>query len=181
VTARRSVLIALSVFALAQPAFSQAPPEPDGYRLANYMAPTPATLSGAKTLTTREAESLWRARAAVFVDVLPRPQRPAQLPPETLWRDPARDSIPGAVWLPNVGYGEIAPETDAYFRRGLATATMNDLSRPLVIFCLRHCWMSWNAAKRAIAYGYTSVAWFADGTDGWREAELPFERITPAL
>jgi PQQ-dependent catabolism-associated CXXCW motif protein len=58
--------------------------------------------------------------------------------------------------------------TQAYFRRGLAAATGNEPSHPLVFFCLRHCWMSWNAAKRAIDDGYTSVSWFADGTDGWK-------------
>jgi PQQ-dependent catabolism-associated CXXCW motif protein len=178
-TGLRLAFIALWALILAGPALSQAPPEPAGYRLDDYRAPTPATLNGAKTLTTSEAEALWRAREAVFVDVMPLPPRPANLPPETLWRTPPRDSIPGSLWLPNVGYGEIASETDAYFRRSLAAATLDDLSRPLVIFCMRACWMSWNAAKRAISYGYTSISWFADGTDGWREAGLPLERLQP--
>lgn len=172
-------LIALSAFLLASPALSQQPPEPTGYRLDEYRAPTPATLAGAKTLTTKEAEALWRDKTAVFVDVMPLPPRPANLPPGTLWRTPPRDSIPGSLWLPNVGYGEIAPEMDAYFRRGLAEATRNEPSHPLVIFCMRACWMSWNAAKRAMGYGYTSIYWFADGTDGWREAGLPLERLQP--
>jgi hypothetical protein len=29
--------------------------------------------------------------------------------------------------------------------------------------------MSWNAAQRAISYGYSNVSWFRDGTDGWQE------------
>jgi rhodanese-related sulfurtransferase len=33
--------------------------------------------------------------------------------------------------------------------------------------------MSWNAAKRALSYGYTNVAWYPEGTDGWQRANLP--------
>jgi rhodanese-related sulfurtransferase len=40
--------------------------------------------------------------------------------------------------------------------------------------------MSWNAAKRAVSLGYTAVAWYPDGTDGWREAGLPLSEATPA-
>src|ERR1700761_7365799 len=46
-------------------------PEPDGYRLENYRAPTPATLQGARVVGTDEAEKLWRDHSASFVDVLP--------------------------------------------------------------------------------------------------------------
>ena len=164
---------------LMVPAWAEAPPEPAGYRLENYRSPTPRTLAGATTLAADEAAALWRQKGAVFIDVMPQPPRPATLPAETLWRPPPRDSIPGAIWLPNVGFGEIAPETEAYFRRGLAHATDNDPSRPIVLFCMRNCWMSWNAAKRALTYGYTSVYWFADGTDGWKESGLDLARVAP--
>jgi rhodanese-related sulfurtransferase len=40
--------------------------------------------------------------------------------------------------------------------------------------------MSWNAAKRALAYGYRNVAWFPDGSDGWQEAGLPLAEAQPA-
>ena len=43
----------------------------------------------------------------------------------------------------------------------------------LAIYCLAQCWMSWNAAKRAIEYGYRSVYWYRDGTDGWQELGYP--------
>jgi PQQ-dependent catabolism-associated CXXCW motif protein len=48
-----------------------------------------------------------------------------------------------------------------------------------LFYCLRDCWMSWNAAKRAIALGYT-VAWYPDGTDGWQDAGLPLSAAVPA-
>ncbi len=130
------------------------------------------------TITTPEAERLWRAGAA-FVDVLPHPPRPTTLPPGTIWRDAPHDSIPHAHWLPNTGFGALAPQTEAYFRQGLAAATGGRLDAPLVLFCQRNCWMSWNAAKRALTLGYRDVRWYPDGTDGWGEAGLPLERATP--
>ena len=39
--------------------------------------------------------------------------------------------------------------------------------------------MSWNAARRLRAVGYTSVAWFAEGTDGWQDMGLPLVDATP--
>jgi PQQ-dependent catabolism-associated CXXCW motif protein len=158
-------------------AYGQAPPEPEGYRLENFRAPTPGTLKGATVIGTAEVEGLWRKGSAAFIDVMPRPERPADLPADTLWRSPPRDSIPGAKWLANVGYGVLAPEIEAYFRNGLAAAANGDVSRPLVFFCQRNCWMSWNAAKRALSYGYSSVYWYPEGTDGWKEAGLPVERV----
>lgn len=153
--------------------------EPDGYRMENYRAPVPATLAGATVLDDMGARALWETGAAVFIDVLPRAPKPKNLPEGTIWRDKARHSIPGAVWLVNVGYGAIAAETDAYFREGLARATEGDKTRPVVFFCLAECWMSWNAAKRALGYGYTSVHWYPDGTDGWTENHWETERIEP--
>src|SRR5690348_5562645 len=50
------------------PAAAQPAAEPDGYRTEDYRAPTPATLTGARVLTTAEAAALWHARGAVFVD-----------------------------------------------------------------------------------------------------------------
>jgi hypothetical protein len=37
---------------------TQAPPEPSDYSLDNYRAPTPATLSGARVVSTPEAHRL---------------------------------------------------------------------------------------------------------------------------
>jgi PQQ-dependent catabolism-associated CXXCW motif protein len=154
-------------------------PEPDGYRMENYRAPTPGTLSGARVLTTGEAAVLWKAGGAAFVDVMPQPPRP-NLPAGTVWRDKPRHNIPGSLWLPDTGYGALAAATEDYFTNGLATASGGDQTKLLVIYCQRDCWMSWNAAKRALAYGYRNVAWFPDGSDGWQEADLPLEESQPA-
>jgi PQQ-dependent catabolism-associated CXXCW motif protein len=49
----------------------------------------------------------------------------------------------------------------------------------VVIYCLANCWMSWNAAKRASALGYSNVVWFPEGTDGWLAAGLPLQDAEP--
>jgi PQQ-dependent catabolism-associated CXXCW motif protein len=157
------------------------PPEPTQYRTKDYRAPTPAGLAGASVVSTAEAERLWQGKSAVFVDVLPRAPRPANLPPGTIWRDRPRLNIPGSIWLPDTGYGSLAPATEAYLRENLERATGGDRAKPLVIYCLRDCWMSWNAAKRILSMGYANVAWYPDGTDGWQDAGLPLSEAAPAL
>lgn len=154
--------------------------EPAGYRMDDYRSPTPATLSGARVVDTDAAYALWSEGKAAFIDVLPRPPKPANLPAGTVWRDKPRSDIPKSIWLPNVGYGGLAPETEAYFRKGLEQASGGDKSRTLVFYCLRDCWMSWNAAKRALTYGYTSVVWYPEGTDGWAEFNWPLAPVEPA-
>lgn len=159
--------LALGVSALA------APPEPERYRNEDYRAATPATLKGATVLSTAQAHDLWQAKGASFIDVLPQAPRPKNLPRDVVWRDPPRDDIPGSVWLPDTGYGELAPEMADYFAANVKKAKPEGAT--LVFYCRRDCWMSWNAAKRALALGFAPVAWYPDGVDGWREAGFPLE------
>jgi PQQ-dependent catabolism-associated CXXCW motif protein len=153
--------------------------EPDSYRLEHYRAPTPATLHGARVIGTDEAATIWRSHSAAFVDVLPRAPRPRDLPAGTLWHDKPRSNIPGSIWLPDTGYGELAPSMAGYFSKGLEQATSGDRARMLVLYCLADCWMSWNAAKRALSLGYSDVAWYPEGTDGWIAAGLPLQDAAP--
>jgi len=176
--ARAAVVLAsllLAVPSLAQQQIS----EPDGYRTENYRAPVPATLSGARVLSTQEAEAIWRAKGGIFIDVLPRPPKPKNLPEGTVWRDKPRFNIPGSMWLPDTGYGALAAPTESYLRQGLAHASGGNRQAQLVIYCQADCWMSWNAAKRALSYGYPNVAWYPEGTDGWERADLPLDQSQP--
>jgi PQQ-dependent catabolism-associated CXXCW motif protein len=170
----------VALLLLTIPAHAQEnPPELEGYRTDNYRAPVPATLAGARVLATEEAESIWRAGNAVFIDVLPRPPKPPNLPEGTIWRDKPRLNIPGSIWLPDTGYGTLAAATEDYLREGLLRASGGDKAKQLVIYCQADCWMSWNAAKRALSYGYSNVAWYPDGTDDWQRANLPVEDSQP--
>ena len=180
---RGIVLLALCLAAgaAANSVAGDTPDEPAGYRTENYRMPVPATLQGARVIDTQAAEVLWRGKSAVFIDVLPRPVKPDNLPANTVWREASHRSIPGAVWLANVGYGVVPEPLLQAFQMQLATLTGGDKAKILVFFCLRDCWMSWNAARRAVSWGYGNVIWFPEGTDGWSEALLPLVEIAPVL
>jgi len=176
---RIAAVLPVILLLFATPVLSQsvAVEEPDDYRMEHYRAPVPATLKGATVLDDEAVHDLWEKGEAAFVDVVPRPPKPANLPEGTIWREKPRHSIPGSIWLPNVGYGKIAPQTEAYFKAGLEKATQGDKDHPVVLFCLADCWMSWNAAKRAQEYGYSKVYWYPDGTDGWTFNDWPTEVV----
>jgi len=166
---RLAACAAVALFALTAPAVA-APDEPEGYRMGKYRAEVPATLKGANVVDPAGATALWDSKGAVFVDVLPRPPRPAGLAEGTVWRPPVRHNIPGSTWLANVGFGKINSEVEAYFRTNLEKLSGGNREKPLLFYCLANCWMSWNAAKRALEWGYTRVYWFPEGTDGWTAA-----------
>ena len=151
--------------------------EPESYRMAEYRAPVPASLDGATTVDAEGLQRLLAAETPLLIDVLPAPRKPKDRPAGRIWRPKPRENIPGSVWLPNVGYGELSSEFEGYFRDNLVRLTDGDLARQLVFYCQADCWMSWNAAKRALAYGYRNVVWYPEGTDGWEEAGLS---LTPA-
>ena len=178
---RRLFSVAICFVAIAGfAARGQSPPaEPDGYRMEDYRAPTPATLAGARVVTTAQAAELWKAGAA-FVDVLPHVPRPANLPPGTIWREKTRMNIPGSIWLPDTGYGALAAAIERYLRNGLERVTGGDRAKWVVIYCRPDCWMSWNAAKRALTMGYANVAWYPQGTEGWEAAGFPLQEARPA-
>ena len=179
--AHRFAVSAVAMIALApMSASAQQTPEPEGYRTENYRASTPATLKGARVIATSEAQQIWKRGGALFLDVLPHAPRPANLPPETIWREKPRLNIPGSTWLPDTGYGALAPVTENYLRTNLERLSEGDRAKLLVVYCQRACWMSWNAAKRILALGYSNVAWYPDGTDGWQEADLPLQEAQPA-
>ncbi len=160
---------------MALPLSAQDVPEPDDYRDDHYRAPVPATLTGVTVVDDETAHALWQAGEVAFIDVVPQPPKPRNLPKGTIWREKPRHAIPGSLWLPNVGYGRIAKQTHSYFKQGLEKATGGDKAHPILIYCLMDCWMSWNAAKRAHEYGYETVYWYPDGTDGWTFMEYPTE------
>ncbi|MGY9050321.1 hypothetical protein P775_04720 [Puniceibacterium antarcticum] len=169
--------LAVGVICAFLPLAAWAVEEPGGYRMEEFRDPVPDTLSGATVVGPEDAHDLWETGNVAFVDVLPQAPKPAGLPEGTLWRDKKRNSIPGAIWLPNVGYGALADSYHAYFQAGLEKVTGGDRDHPVLFFCLENCWMSWNAAKRALEYGYSSVYWLPEGTDGWALWDYPLAEV----
>ena len=50
-----------------------------------------------------------------------------------------------------------------------------------MIFCHPDCWGSWNAAKRAIRYGYSGVHWYEEGIEGWQDSGRETQEVRPDL
>jgi PQQ-dependent catabolism-associated CXXCW motif protein len=155
------------------------PTEPEGYRMDNYRAPTPDTVAGGVVLETEAAHQLWANGGAIWIDVLPAPHRPPNLPPSAVWMPLPRRDIPGSLWLPDVGRGALTPQIEAYFRDHLEAAAKGRRDIAVVFYCRADCWMSWNATKRAASWGYSRLYWYRDGTDGWEAAKLPVEEREP--
>jgi PQQ-dependent catabolism-associated CXXCW motif protein len=77
-----------------------------------------------------------------------------------------------------MGYGKW-PESEVTAFKAELERLAGSLDRPLVLFCEPDCWMSWNAAKRALSYGFRNVIWFPGGATAWREAGLEEDLVTP--
>ncbi len=156
--------------------------EPDSYRMDHYREAVPDTVRGGSVVHVAALPALIATAHPVLIDVLPAPAPTP--PPEAragLPRMPLpHKDLPGSIWLPEVGRGALSPQTDAWFRNELAQVTGHDLNKPVVFYCLSKCWMSWNATRRAISYGYTHAIWFPEGADGWLAAGHPTQVIIPA-
>ncbi|WP_451982416.1 PQQ-dependent catabolism-associated CXXCW motif protein [Azospirillum endophyticum] len=171
----RPFLLALTL--LASPAVAAGVAQPEGYRLSDYRSPTPDGVAGAETVDTSDVQSLLSQGSLIpiFVQRLERSTLPGS---PWLQSKPYRQ-IPGSVWLPNVGVGAPDPATLGWFEAQLDRLTGGDRSRGLLFYCLSDCWLSWNAAKRAVLLGYARVHWYPAGIDGWMDAGLPTEEAHP--
>jgi PQQ-dependent catabolism-associated CXXCW motif protein len=155
--------------------------EPAGYWMGPTHGPVAASLSGGTVIHTHKLAALLKAGDVMVVDVSEAARRPANLAAGAVWLPLAHPVIPSAVWIPGAGLGAISPPVEKLFRERLALGTGEDLAHRLVIYCHKNCWLSWNAAKRAISYGYRRVYWFPDGMEGWRAAGLPTASAEPQL
>ncbi|WP_273699622.1 rhodanese-like domain-containing protein [Paracoccus sphaerophysae] len=174
----RAAALAFALASAGTAGADPAVPEPQGYHGEPYLSPVPDTLSGA-TVMDAAAAARAQAEGAVLIDVLPQVRRPEGLPAGTLFRMPRHDTIPGAVWLPGVGYEALSAQDSARFSAALERISGGQADSPLVFFCKPDCWMSWNAARRAVTLGYRRVGWFPGGTDAWAATEGDLTPATP--
>ncbi|MGE0802844.1 MAG: rhodanese-like domain-containing protein [Lautropia sp.] len=122
--------------------------------------PTPASIPGGQVITTQGLTALMQQRQVPFVvvDVLGQPMM-----------------LPGAVaapWLSQPGSFDDAVQAQAGSWLGQLTQGRKDVA--LVFYCQsRECWMSYNAALRAIRAGHSNVLWYRGGIEAWAHAGLP--------
>jgi PQQ-dependent catabolism-associated CXXCW motif protein len=131
---------------------------PERIRGAPYSAPTPVTIPGASVIATRSLQELiQRGPPPVLVDVA---------------AGEGHATLEGSVWIPGAGRGSnFIDPLQGQFSELLIKLTQGDKARPLVFFCVNsQCWLSYNAALRAVAAGFTRVFWYRGGIDAWRAA-----------
>ena len=124
-------------------------------RTGDYHAPTPREVPGAKTIgTSALRESLQAQPLPLLFDVL---------------GGEVHASLPGAIWLPGAGRGQSFTDTvQARLGQTLNALSKGDRKRPLVFFCQGpECWLSYNAALRAVRLGYEAVYWYRGGIEAW--------------
>jgi len=144
--------------------------EPEGFWSGPINSDVPATITGGKVIHAQGLAQLLKQDKPLVIDVSNESQRPPGMAPDALWMPLPQQVIPGSVWLPGAGMAEIDPKIEASFRTLLSQITRGDRNHVVVIYCHERCWLSWNAAKRAISYGYRNVHWFPEGVEGWRAA-----------
>ena len=124
--------------------------------------PTPTTIPGGLVIST---EAFWttlqqnQGGIAIF-DVLG-----------------GQEILPGAYAAsPAAAPGNFNDQTQQEFGQFLMQVTGGNKQVPVLFYCQSpQCWMSYNAALRAINMGYTQVLWYRGGIEAWKRAGLPTE------
>ena len=127
-------------------------------RTVGYHGPTPTRIPGGRVVTTSELKALLEQPARPYIiDVL---------------GGGVHRTIAGAFWMIGAGAGDMDRDEEKRFAGAIAGFAGGDKSRPMVFFCVdSECWLSYNAALRAIALGYTNVMWYRGGIASWRTSE----------
>ena len=144
--------------------------EPPGLWTGEERGAVPATLAGGRVVDTAALAALLAQGGVVAVDVSVAQRRPAGMSPGAIWLPLVHRDIAGSVWLPDAGQAVLAPADEAWVRGRLEALTGGDAGRPVVFYCHPECGRSWNAAKRAVGWGYRAVMWYPGGIEGWGEA-----------
>ena len=155
--------------------------ETEPYRSPPYHALTTTTPpKGVERIDAHQLELLMHRGNFVLIDVFGALFREESLFFEGDWLiSEPRKNIPGSEWLPNVGKESLDALFKQYFEIELQRLTENDKNKEIVFYCIEDCWMSWNASKRANAWGYSRVMWFREGVDGWLDRGGRLESSQP--
>ena len=155
----RRLAIALAMIALAGEVPSRRVPEPEATALDNYRSPVPATLKGGRSSRPKRPNRSGAA-ARRLLSTCCRIRR-GQICLRAPCGRQAAANIPGSIWLPDTGYGELAPSTGRLFRdrgsRRRPTANAPDCSCSIV-WRIAGCRGTPRSARCAL--GYPNVAWY---------------------
>ncbi|MFC3613692.1 rhodanese-like domain-containing protein [Lutimaribacter marinistellae] len=118
---------------------------------------TPASIPGGQLLTTKGLVELVQSRQTPYLlfDVLG-----------------GGETLPGAIPAVQASSpGHFQDQTQQAFGQFLQQATQGNQEVPLIFYCASiECWMSYNAALRAINLGYRNVLWYRGGLAAWKQA-----------
>lgn len=150
-----------------------------GLRIEKQRAPVPDDIPApAKRIGAQQAKALLE-KGAIAIDVFGALQSRYDELDGTWLVGKKRKSLPGATWLPETGRGVLLPVIENYLVSNLERLTGDNKDKPLVVFCISDCWMSWNASQHMARLGYANINWFPLGTDGWVEAGGTLEPVMP--
>ncbi len=136
---------------------------PAGLHSGAMHGPTPNSIPGGQLVTTQGLVSLLARRdvKALVFDVLGGPETL----PEAQFAVPAHQP------------GSFDDQTQREFGQYLKQVTQGRQDTPLVFYCASvQCWMSYNAALRAIRMGFSNVLWYRGGLEAWKAAGQPVRR-----
>jgi PQQ-dependent catabolism-associated CXXCW motif protein len=121
--------------------------------------PTPSSIPGGQVITTKGLMPLLQGgggMSVIVLDVLGNPQ--TQLP----------NAVPAAFAAQSGSFNDAVQQQ---FGQMLMQLTRGNKQVPIVTYCQGpQCWMSYNAALRAIALGYRNVLWYRGGVEAWQQA-----------
>jgi len=162
-----ALLILCSFSALADELRDFGIPPNAQLRADEHSSPTPLEIPGARLIATPELRGL-----------IARPPETRPVLFDVLGGD-GHLSLPGAIWLPGAGRGSTFDDAIQIRLAGvLDVATRGDRQRALVFFCASvNCWLSYNAALRAVQLGYENVRWYRGGIEAWRAAGGPVTEL----
>jgi PQQ-dependent catabolism-associated CXXCW motif protein len=133
--------------------------------------PTPVDIPGGRLATTREIYELVRrtrgdrGSAPRSFDILGDKER-----------------LPGALLAVPAGQpGSFEDSTQREFGQFLQGVMQGRKDLPMIFYCASNqCWLSYNAALRAIKLGYANVLWYRGGLEAWKHAQLPMDTADSA-
>ncbi|MHA6324388.1 rhodanese-like domain-containing protein [Roseivivax sp. CAU 1753] len=133
-------------------------PPSQNLRQGNFHGPTPTSLPGAQVVATQAlAGALQSGQSIILIDVLG-----------------SDYSLPDAYLAPALASGgSFNDRTQQQAVQWLRQITGGNSGAVIVLYCSDPmCWLSYNAALRTVAAGYTNVYWYRGGLRAWQMAGL---------